>query len=195
MKQHTITTYSFNELSDDAKTLALSNAAQDEFLGERVLQESLESLKGFADFYNLNLDYSFGIFPDRGEFIRATIDNDELSELSGVRLYKYLENNYSTYYKTVKDSSELINNPQKPKKTLAGECPFTGVCYDENLLDEMRNFMKKPDERTFQDLINDCTDSFMTDIHKEGEYLSSDEALIENIEANEVEFYESGQTY
>lgn len=186
MKQHTIETYSFKELSDDAKAVALSNAAQDEFLGDHVLSESLESLKGFADFYNLNLDYSFGIFPDRGEFIRATIDNDELSELSGVRLYKYLENNYSTYYNQF---SKETNN------TLAGECPFTGVCYDENLLDEMRSFMKKPDERTFQDLINDCTDTFMTDIHKEGEYLSSDEALTEDIEINEVEFYESGRTY
>ena len=154
-------------------------------LGEHVIQDTIESLKGFSDHYNLDLHYSISIFPDRGEYIKAKINDEDIASLTGPRLFKYLINNHST-----------IGNPfnfNKPHAVLAGNCPFTGVCYDETLLDNIRAFMKKPDSRTFQELINDCTDQLLTEIHNEGDYIYSDIGLLETCQANEYQFTENGQ--
>lgn len=144
-------------------------------LGQYSVDEALDSLKGFAEQFNTSLDYSISIVPDRGEYITTEIDDIAVSELSGVRLFKYLTNNY--------DLDQL----------LSGNCPFTGVVDDEVLLDEIRDFMKKPDSRTFQELLNDCTHKCLLSVHEMGEYIYSDEGLHDLCEANDYQFTESGK--
>lgn len=144
-------------------------------LGDHILQEYIDSLKGFCRAFDLELkNWSIGIFPDRGEFIDIRV-NDELEEIVDIRLYKYVVNNFAEY--------------------LAGDCPFTGVCYDEDLVDPIRDFLKKPAldaGYTWQDLVNDCAHNLLKTLHAEGEYTYSDEGLKELCEANEYEFYEDG---
>ena len=51
-------------------------------LGDHALCDVLDSLKALAKTIGGNLDYSFGIFPDRGEYIKITdFDAAGLSEL------------------------------------------------------------------------------------------------------------------
>ena len=142
-------------------------------LGDFGLSDSIESLKGFCNHYDLELDYSISIVPDRSEHIYISFKNDDVNELRGVRLYKYLVNNYS----------------------LDEDCPFTGFVHDEVLLDDIREFMKKPYDISFQDLIENCTHKLLKAIHDEGEYIYSDEGLKEMCEANEYEFNEDGSIY
>ena len=182
----TINIYSYDELNEAAKQKAISEIQENEhYLGDVPLFEAIESLKGFSNYYNLSLTYSLSIIPDRGEHITATIEDDDLAELSGVRLFKYLTNNFDTY---------ISQYTKKRASTLAGDCPFTGVCYDEFLLDEIRSFMKQPDERTFQELINDCTTNLKRTLHNEGEYIYSDEGIKELLEGSEGQnrFYDTG---
>ena len=143
-------------------------------LGEHSVYEAIDSLKAFASYYDADLDYSIGIVSDRGEFISLDISED-ISELSGVRLWKYLQKNYPV--------------------DLSGNCPFTGIVWDETLLDGIREFMKKPDSRDFSDLLSDCSDKLLSAIHSEGEYIYSDEGLKDLLEANQYEFTESGEFY
>lgn len=47
-------------------------------LGEHVGHEMLDSLKALADHVGGTLDYCFGLFPDRGQFVRITGGNRRL---------------------------------------------------------------------------------------------------------------------
>ena len=146
-------------------------------LGNYSVDEGLESLKGFSNYFSTSLDYSISIVSDRGEYISTVIDDIAISELSGARLFKYLTNNYDL------------------DKLLSGNCPFTGMVYDETLLDDIRGFIRKPDDRDFQELINNCTHKLLSAIHDEGEYIYSDEGLHDLCQANEYEFTADGHIY
>lgn len=143
-------------------------------LGEHYVYDAIESIKGFTDHFGINQDYCVGIVPDRGERISFIIDDIGLSEMSGIRLWKY------------------INNSDSFKTLLNGECPFTGVCYDEDLLDVFRSFLKKPDNRSFQDLMDEAGSDLLESLHSQGEYLYSDKGIKEMCEANEYEFTQDG---
>ena len=143
-------------------------------LGQYVLSEAVESLKVFFDHFSLSrTDYSISLLGDRGEHITGYVP-DELENLSGNRLRTYLVNNF----------------PEIDK-----DCPFTGVCYDDFLLQPMRDHIKKPTHIDYQELIEDCFYSLLKSIHSEGGYIYSDEGLHELCEANEYEFLESGEVY
>jgi len=75
---------------------------------------------------------------------------------------------------------------------LNGSCPLTGVCYDESLLDAFRQ--AKPSD-SLEDTLKAAGESLLSTIHKEGDYIYSDEGLREMCEANEYEFTESGVHY
>ena len=133
--------------------------------------ENVDSLKAFCDYFSLSgMDYS--VSTCSYSYASATIQDDDIAELSGVRLFKYIQNNFPV--------------------DLSGDCPFTGYCFDENLLDNIRGFMAKPDSRTFQELINDCLHSWVTAYIADWEYTYTDEAIHEHCEANEYYFTENG---
>ncbi len=170
---HTITTYYIDEHPDQD---AVYQFIRENWhgLGQHYIDEAIESLEACSNYFNADLDYSIGIFPDRGEFISLKLDNDAIANLSGNRLRTYLVNNYPD-----------INE----------SCLFTGVCYDEALLDPFRDFIKKPNDQTLQDLLNDAGHSLLKDIHSEGEYIYSDEGLKELCQINDYEFLETGELY
>jgi hypothetical protein len=134
--------------------------------------ENVDSLKAFCDYFNLS-GMDCRISPCSYSYASATIQDDDIANLSGVRLFKYIGHNFPI--------------------DLSGGCPFTGYCFDENLLDNIREFMKKPDSRTFQELINDCLDSWVKAYVSDLEYTYTDEALRDTCEANEWYFTESGE--
>ncbi len=151
--------------------------------GEDRSDEYMDSLKGFCRHFDVHLaDYSISATGHRGEFVKAEIINAPPT-IAGIRLWKYIENNFSTY---------RCKHTGKTERTLAGDCPFTGMVYDESLLDPMREFMAKPDDRDWQTLIDDCIHSLTKALHCDGEYDNSDEGLRESCEANEYEFDASG---
>ena len=85
MKTHTITTYNFEELSEEAKENVIEYVRNNwHNLGDYTVTEFVESLKALADYVNGDFDYSISIVPDRGEFISLTGYSQELLE----KLYK-----------------------------------------------------------------------------------------------------------
>ena len=83
--------YSFDELSEDAKSRAKDNITN-EYWAEWIFSDAHETLVKFCDIFNIdyrNIDY---LEPYRNEY---TIKQDEdILNLSGLRLHKYLINNY-----------------------------------------------------------------------------------------------------
>ena len=147
-------------------------------LGQFTVDETVCSLKAFAEYFGVEIDYCIGIVPDRGEYIRFQFTGDrigmldsDIAGLSGNRLRTYIVNNFPKY---------------------SDCCPFTGVCYDETLLDNIRSFVAKPDSRNFKELLQDCGNAMFSVLHNEGKYIYSNEGLRETCEANEYLFTESG---
>ena len=122
----------------------------------------------------------------------------EEDELSGIRLLKYLVNNYwhtlfkpKTYY--------LKGNFKKQRRSLLftdSSCVLTGYCADEDILKPIYDFLKSPDtDTTLYDLMDKCLDSFFKSCRNDMEYLSSEESFEESCEANGYEFLENGKMY
>lgn len=188
MRTEQITVYQFDELSDDAKERAREwwrrCEAED---GYHWWNEAKASLDVFCDRFNVKVtDYSVGAFSpshvtlsiDRYDTEFGTYyDDNRVPGLSGVRLWKYLRNQCG------------VDGP------LAECCPFTGVCFDESLLQPIREFMVSPDARTYAELLNDCVDSWLADVLADDEARFEDENVDEAIRANEYGFTEDGDFY
>lgn len=136
-------------------------------LGEHCLYEAIDSLKAFAKYFGKNVDYKVSITPDRGGYITYSYsDSDAITTMGAVF------------------ESGLLN-----KDFLSGNCPLTGVCYDETLLDAVRS-AKTTD--LLIDVLNEAANTLIGALHREGEYIYSDEGISEMLEINEYEFTEFG---
>lgn len=178
IKTITQTIYKFSELSEQAKDKI--RYSQEYFWGDDVVKTLEEALKHFNyQLRNYSLDWDcFG----RCSFTIESKNLNDVEELEGVRLWKYLQNFLDYYCKYDK----------KRKPLLEGNCPFTGVCFDEDFLDPIREFIKKPYSITFNDLMEECCNGVILTGCKDYEYQQSDEALEEHFEANDTEFDEDG---
>jgi hypothetical protein len=132
-------------------------------LGEHVLQEMAYSLKAFADNIGAKVNWSISIVPDRGEFIRFGFSVFETPTLGDVMLHL----------------------------DLSGNCPFTGCCYDETILDAFRDAAKDA-SATLESVLCDVGRNVLTALHNEGAYLYGDEGLYDMCEVNEYEFNAEG---
>lgn len=183
-----INVFSFSELSDTAKEVALNK---------------LRNLDNYGNYDEITASWD--------KFIEVLPNDytdyyDEIMDLSGVRLLKYLWNNYkNVLYKGRYYSVKGKVKPHKRIKTsgnfqayhsaiqLDNCCTLTGVCYDMDILDPIYNFMAKPDNTSFKTLINRCKRAYEKAIEDEEEYSQSDEYLEEMAEANDYTFFESGK--
>ena len=84
---------------------------------------------------------------------------------------------------------------KKTQNLLAGDCPFTGICFDEDFLDNIRKFVKKPDSTTFKELLTDAVYNTINAGCKDWDYINSDEGIEESIIANEYEFKADGTRF
>lgn len=173
--------FKYEELSDRAKEAARNwyrSCGDCYHWGD----DNLSSLEAFADWFGLNIrDYSLGGSDNRDNHVKWELKyDDNWQDIKNVRLWKY-----------------LMNNPHM-MPDLSGNCPFTGYCMDESLLDPIRTFMQRPESRTdvtWKDLLERCIDSFVKAYRDDVDYTYSDEAVEESIIANEYEFTESGNHY
>jgi hypothetical protein len=209
MRTITTTAYQLSELSEEAKQTAIR-----EYRGEGVdtshnWNEARESVKEFCDLFNVSDGRNSWLDIICSSFGEASNRN----ELTGQRLRTYLLNNFpSAFYERKYHKSHHSEEKPAPHRmrsikpwskggywvTLRSNfetescCPFTGVCYDEYLLQPLKDFVKKPDNRNFEDLMTEAGESLCKSLESGDEYQNSDEAIIERMEANDYEFTEDG---
>jgi len=220
MKTIEVKVYSINELNETAKQNAYENWLNkgNDYFWEG---ENRDTLNKFADIFPVkikNFEYGYHNFIN-WEFT----ESDEIAELSGIRLLKYLWNNYKTdiykgrFYHSQKfgltdhklkhnrvKSREITNNcPNKGKFSnsyysaiqLENSCPLTGYCVDDDTLQPVFDFMKKPDSTTFEELMGNCLDNWLKACENDYEYSNSMEFFLDQAEANEYEFTEDGELF
>lgn len=135
-------------------------------------------------------------------------------EISGVRLYKWIQNNISWRWTNKNRISKHENGSFKNSyfaykydKCLKyrvskvfetnnlENCPFTGVCYDFDFLQPVIDFLKNPSSNiSNHDLARNCP-TVKSVYDRELEYIESDEAILIEFESNQYEFNEDGSIH
>lgn len=186
MRTIEVNLYSFNELNEDAQRTALNNFEPNV---DYIQYEAIDSIKKFAEEFNVR-------FPRQYDSPSFTHIDDSILELSGTRLRTYLLNNfYSILFERKPQGKYKAGKYPRRSRIQYTEtcCPFTGVCYDEDLLSDIRKFIASPDTNTtFEQLLRDCVHNLHKSVEDEIEYRQSDEGKMEHIEANGYEFTENG---
>jgi len=114
------------------------------YLGSYTVREMVDSLKALADHVEGELDYNFGLFPDRGEFVKIT-----------------------------------GGHKSRIKDLKANDYPLTGVCWDQDVIGGYRD--------------GNLERRVLSALHREGEYIYSDEGIHEHVECSECYFKLNGE--
>lgn len=143
---------------------------------EGTISDAMESIKKCLKYFDACLkDYSIDIsYPANSNF---TIEHNINGEITGVRLFKYLQNNYP----------ELLGNYW---------FTFTpsGLCYDEDFAKPFSDFMKKPCQQTnINKLLENAVNAIISAANKDYEYETSNEGFMEIANDLCLEFYEDGR--
>lgn len=217
MRTETITrtVYTFEELTPEAQQNAINQYRGDGIDTSSNWEEARASVTAFCDLFNVSTGSNSWltlVCPSFGN------DNHNRNDLTGQRLRTYLINNFPSAFYERKYRGHSKNDhrsTERPKdhrmvtniaKDHRGNwyrvfksnfyvtscCPLTGMCYDESLLVPLKEFIKQPDGRTFENLMTEAGENLRVSLENEDDYRNSDEAIREDIEANDYEFTEYG---
>jgi hypothetical protein len=195
--------YQIGELNETAKKVAFDQL-HDHFFsdGYHWADAAYESLKKFCDTFEIT--YNGAEFTQYANvYYNISRIEDDILQLSGKRLLSYILNNYGYLLTEAKGLGEYCKRGEKwgyKKRSRVfftdTSCPFTGVCYDEDLLEPIRKFIKNCDKNTtFEDLLGDCIHSWEKSARADVQHQCSPEGLQELAEGNEIEFLESGKIF
>lgn len=151
----TFNVYTFEEASKELRDKIRYEIDRNWNLYEHHMQERIETLKCVADYLQCDLDYSLSCVPSRGEYIKLS------------------PKNYNSIEENLPDLLEIKES-----------CPFTGVCYDDDIIDDIKEHG-----------IDTALNKYIKSIHDEYEYMLTDEYLLEHCEANDYKFKENGELY
>lgn len=156
MRTETITkTYlKFDELTKEQQAKVVENFSNS-FLYEACMHERIETLKAIATILDGKLDYALSCVPDRGEFITI----------------KPVGFNVGLNFEALHD-------------VIDEDCPFTGVCYDEDFKDK---FLEYTDDKE-EDHLKEALNHYIKCIHNEYESMLTVEYIGDLCEANDYEF-------
>ena len=171
-----VTVYKLDELDADVQQRVIERWREgDNFPWSEEWRDSLDAFAKLAPLTIRNWEIGYG--SNGVTFDMATDDNygDGIAELSGIRAWKWLVNNGWAKLSTGQD------------------CPFTGYCGDENLQDAIRTAIANPSSiSSLRDVFADALHGWAKAFEADLDYWGSEEAIREDIDANEYEFNANG---
>lgn len=184
--------FSYDELSEKAKENALEKyRATEEYFW---FDDGLKSIKwGLALFdFKLSKRYNIDLLGVSNIKLISHHIEDAVEELYGLRLQKYI---YNTYYDRIYELRDFLKGDKVRRSRIMVDrrYSYTGYCADVIFLDELYEFMAKPDNRTFKELMMDCCEAVINDMQKDYAYQLSEEYFRERCFGNNCEFYEDGE--
>ena len=209
MKTIEINLYSFDELSDKAKEKAMNKYYENEDF-YYIWDDAHKTVKEFCDKTIVRTSINSWLEPNLNNI------DDNIINLKGVRLMKYFINNFDFLYKPkyLKSFDGNKNHKMITNKTVQSKgksnvkkycfatsniqketsCNLTGVCYDDDFLEPIYNFIKNPKEnKNFEDVICECFYSLKNSIESEIEANQTIESFAELCEMNNYYFTEQGE--
>lgn len=194
MREISVMVYEFEELPEDVQDKVLDGFRDgDLYVWEN---ENLETLKAFENIFPVKVkSWEYG----GRNYINFNMErfdyDEEILEFTGVRLLKWIVNNYWDYLW----KGKFICGDKYPKKRYSKVmfdncCVLTGYCMDNDILAPVYEFLKKPgDGVTLEGLMNDCLHEWVFACNRDTEYAYSDEGIKETVGINEYEFTVDGK--
>jgi hypothetical protein len=196
--------YQFDELDEDAKEKAREwwrNLEYQDPTGQQEIWDSLEALLKLACL-------------DRWDWDRNTHPplDENVKELDGKRAFAWLENNLFSRLRWHKHKGvrEVVDKKTKltqwrpyTKQELRDkfkygyrvgaipDCPLTGMCYDMNFLDDLKDSIKSG--MNLNDAFRSLPEKARKMADDEMEWRCKDEQVDESIRVNEYEFTKEGR--
>jgi len=201
--------YKYAELSERAKEKARDWYRYGPGASYPWSGETQDTLKAFEKALPIKIkNYSYGEGGGR-DFISFEVTDQNVEEIKGLRLRTWLINNfirniekgkYQSTAGTYDDAGKYQYKKRYSNVTKEISCPFTGVCFDEDIIDAVREFVdrfnpRRDSEKTFREIVEECFDGFARAVASDIEGQNEDDAVAETIEANEYEFNEDGTRY
>ena len=190
----TINVYKFNELSDAAQYNVYANSNAD--FSDCYADEYRETLRMFEKTFDVRiLDYSVD---GHSNSFRYAMINDA-PDVEGVRLAKYVWNNYARYItkgKYYSTHGKTVNGRYTYKHRYSkiiletDNCPLTGVCYDCVILQPIIDCLHyKQLFSSYDELIEECLTAFFDAWEEEVCYNNSFEYFKEWAADNDDAWY------
>lgn len=210
--------YQFEELTKEAQQKAIEYYRNNILSFDFIYSDAESTVNAFCD--------AFGCETGRNSWLDLSTSkmDDDILNLTGLRLQKYIWNNFYSvlfkrkFYNSIGDNKIIIHpcikvnyydinkgamvsssNFYYSRIQKTTSCVLTGMCYDDDLLQPIYDFLLKRDfsncSITFYHLLNDCFESLKNSIENEVDYRNSDEAIIEDIQENEYEFTKDGNQF
>jgi hypothetical protein len=210
--------YKFEELSKKAQEIAIENYRNNNLTFDFIYSDAESTVKAFCAAFDVKSGFRSWL-----DCNTSNIDDDIL-QLTGLRLRKYILNNFGdTLYKRkylksgvnskdlkpfhrMRKQTEIKNGPNKGLFysayysnicKVAKNCNLTGMCYDDDIMGPIYDFLELRTfgSTNFEDLLNECFDAMRSTLQKEEDYMYSDEYISDEIESNEYEFTEEGNKF
>ena len=204
-EQRTYKVYKYDELGESARDKARDKFRDWNATDYLAHDDNNNSLVAFCDLMGLdNWDYSYGSYPS---YIKAELEcidyDDDIKELTGLRLLKYIRNNYEDlllkgkFYSIGKYTDGKYSYKHRYSKITKDwkDCSLTGYCPDYSLCEPLFNYINEftlDDVRTLEDIMQECLEAWLSDVEKDWENTLSDEYIVENIEMNDYWFTVDG---
>lgn len=215
MKEVKVRLYHFDELSEDAKNVICDRDRYDSngWAYQSQLsdaEERIATLDKFCETFGIEYEIDYD---HQYRFISWKFEDYELDdeEIRGKYLWRFL-NKYYYDIRSRKYYGKLVPH-EKDSEHPAGlehvyryskiswieqNCPFTGMCYDCDILDIIFEWYKKRDWNiSLHDLFDDCFQHYLKLWSADDDYRMSDENICDMISANcgDRLYYEDGTEF
>lgn len=221
MRTQEITIYTFQELTPEAQQRAIDkyrNNSYETFCSD----EYNDTLKTFVNAFPVKVG-KWQVDPWGHSYCdMESTASDEINDLSGLRMFKYLVNNFGeTLYKRkyigslkITEQARKFHRMMKSKQLTHGpnrgkfyasvysncqteqNCNLTGVYSDESILKPLYDFLQAPNKNTtFADLMEECGNAWAAAFSESMEHETSDEFISDVLINNDYEYTEEGDLY
>jgi hypothetical protein len=200
MREVTMKVYTVEELSERALSRAYNNWCIGSYYPCDCDNE--KTMREFERIFPVKVtDWQYG---GGYKYVRFHMTcDDEVAELEGFRLAKYIWNNYRTdiykgkYYskgKFIDGKYHYVSRRSKVK--LEQGCNLTGYYLDYDILKPIWDFLDSPEPYvTFEDLMEKCLNRWINACEDDYENYYSIDSFIETVKVNNYEFYEDGSMF
>ena len=185
--------YHFDQLSDEAKEKARDWWREMEATDISWSAERRDTLDAFCKQFPVearNWEYDSISY----HMNKVWTAGEASAEMSGKRLYGFIRAEYGPRLLWERKVYRKNGKERKSKIIMVEtSCPMTGYCQDDDMLEPIRQYLKKPDMAlTYQELMGQCLDAWGRSCVEDMAWTNSTAQVDETIIANEYEFDEEG---
>lgn len=187
--------YTLQELSPQAQEKAYHDWLLSEEHSFSIQEDYNRTLKAFQDELGVKVKVlSSDIYSSAYGCCTVHIPFEE--ELRGLRLYRYLLNNYwDLLYAPKKFYTPSYKKKRTSRIIFQPDCLLTGWYTDDIILEPIYRFLERPEDIFFEELLLRCLDNFFKDLKEEIEYTQSEEYFSDLSDDNGWEYLFDGTIF